>query len=124
MTISLILTIPDPALSPNARVYWRLKAEAVKAARLEAKLTAISRMNELRIDPPRWPRATMKARFYFKEKRRRDRSNLSASLKAHEDGLTDAGMWLDDSGVTHLPPEIHVDPDRPRLEIEISGDAA
>lgn len=122
MTITLTLTIPDPALSPNARgIYWMKKANAVKAARQEAGYTALSWLNERRLEAPRWKQATVKARFYFREKRRRDRDNCAGSLKATWDGLADAKIFENDSGVTHLPPEIHVDPKNPRLEIEIEG---
>lgn len=119
MTITLTMSLPAKELSPNGRYYFMKKSAATKAARLESKLLAISKMNELGIDPPRWKTATMKARFYFPTKRRRDRSNCAASLKAHEDGLTDAGVWQDDSGVVHEPPEILFDKSNPRLEITI-----
>ena len=44
--------------------------------------------------------------FRFGDKRRRDKDNLLASLKAAFDGLTDAGVWTDDSEATYLPVRI------------------
>ena len=123
MTITLTLTLPAPELSPNARAYWVKKAAAVQAARQEAGYVALSWLNERGLYPPKWKTATVKARFYFREKRRRDRDNCAGSLKATWDGLADAKIFLNDSGVTHLPPELHVDPAKPRLEIEIEGTA-
>jgi Holliday junction resolvase RusA-like endonuclease len=67
-----------------------------------------------------WKRATVKCRFFFRTKARRDGDNIAASCKAYWDGFTDAGLWVDDCGVTHLPPEILHDAKNPRVEIEVT----
>jgi Holliday junction resolvase RusA-like endonuclease len=97
-----------------------VKSKQTKKARAESKIAAIAVFNELGVDPPRWGEVKAKLRFYFRTKARHDRSNAQASTKAYEDGLTDAGVWLDDSGVTWLPVELLHDPKNPRLEIEIN----
>ena len=40
-------------------------------------------------------------------------------LQAACDGLTDAGILADDSGLTPMPPEMLVDADCPRVVIEV-----
>ncbi len=46
---------------------------------------------------------------------------MAASLKSAEDGITDAGVWTDDSVVTWLPPVIdRIDKSNPRVEIEVT----
>ncbi len=84
-----------------------------------AKLATMVLINA---DPPEtiWTNATARCTFYFKDKRRRDRSNLAASVKAYEDGITDARLWVDDCGVTWLPVVIAFDKADPRLEIEVT----
>ena len=60
------------------------------------------------------------ATFYFRDLRRRDRDNLLASLKAAFDGLADAHILEDDSGLVHLPVRIEKDRENPRVELEIT----
>ena len=120
MTIELPL--PHKNLSPNARCHWAVKAKETQKHRRWAHLAA---MNEMRkpgadIASMPWRKATAKARFYFRTKARRDEDNCASSLKPVWDGFADAGIWLDDCGVTHLPVEIHHDPHNPRLEIDVS----
>jgi len=59
------------------------------------------------------------ARFFFKTRRRRDRDNLLASLKAAFDGLADAGLVADDSGLIHMPVEQYIDRADPRVELVV-----
>lgn len=112
----LVITLPLPrkALSPNARGHWSSKARAVKAYRTLAWAESLAH------DPaPRWARATAQASFFFMDARSRDGDNLLASLKSAFDGLADAGIVANDSGITHLPPKLGTDKARPRVEIEI-----
>lgn len=97
MTVTIHLPLPPAALKPNARVHWRTKAKATKAYRETARWAAHAP------HPLAWKAAEIQAHFHFKQDRRRDRDNLLASLKAAFDGLVDAGLLADDSGVTHLP---------------------
>ena len=62
--------------------------------------------------------------WYARDSRRRDRDNCLASLKATFDGLTDSGLLVDDSGITHLPLVLAVDPKNPRVELHLTQEAA
>jgi crossover junction endodeoxyribonuclease RusA len=111
----MIITLPLPHkhLSPNSRCHWRAKAEAVKAYRTAAVIAAYGK------GKPRWDAATVQCRFFFRDKRRRDGDNLLASTKPIWDGLVDAGVFSDDSGLTHLPVVQDKDTKNPRVEIHI-----
>jgi Holliday junction resolvase RusA-like endonuclease len=61
----------------------------------------------------------VQCRFFFATTRRRDSDNLLASCKAIFDGLVDAGVFTDDSGLTHLPATQAKDAKNPRVEIHI-----
>lgn len=97
-------------------MHWGAKAKAAKAYREAANLTARAALG--RWDVP-MQQARVTARFFFVARRRRDRDNLLASLKAAFDGLADAGLVANDAGMTHMPTEIYIDADNPRVEIEI-----
>ena len=110
MEIGVVLPLPDRRLSPNARVCWQAKARSVKAYR------AFSFSLAQRY-PRAWKSAEAQATFYFGDRRRRDRDNLLASLKAAFDGIAAAGVVEDDADLTHLPVRIEVDRENPRVEI-------
>jgi crossover junction endodeoxyribonuclease RusA len=97
MTVTIYLPLPPESLKPNARVHWRTKAKATKFYRETARWAAHAP------HPAAWKSAEIQAHFRFKQDRRRDRDNLLASLKAAFDGLVDARLLADDSGLTHLP---------------------
>ena len=97
--VSITLPVPPVALRPNARVHYHARGRAVKQYRGLARVLARSAMT----GTPRWTAATVGATWYFPTQRRRDRDNLLASLKAAFDGLVDAGLLADDSGLQHLP---------------------
>ena len=44
---------------------------------------------------------------------------MQASLKAAYDGLVDAHLLADDSGITHLPAFVAKDAKQPRVEITV-----
>lgn len=110
--IVLVLPLPDRRLSPNARVCWQAKARAVKTYRSAAFFVAQQ-------FPARWEQAECEATFYFKDKRRRDRDNLLASLKSAFDGIASAGVVNDDADIVYLPVRLEVDRDEPRVEIRL-----
>jgi Holliday junction resolvase RusA-like endonuclease len=66
-----------------------------------------------------WPSAKVRAVFYFRDHRKRDRDNALSSLKAHFDGLADAGLISNDSGLTHMPVVMNVDKSNPRVVLLI-----
>ncbi len=122
-SVKVTLPLPHRALSPNARVHWREKATATKAYRALASTSGreqiIGQANAGRHEW-RWKSATAQATFFHTQNRRRDRDNLLASLKAAFDGIADAGIVADDSGITHLPVQCKIDKDSPRVEITIT----
>lgn len=112
------LIIPgDPPLSLNRqeRLHWaqrlRLRewwAEQAFWAWLEA-------------GKPRFQRAALRYRLFYRTRRHRDADNCVAACKPILDGLKGHAFVDDDAGtVTILPPVIDVDRDKPRVEIEIS----
>ena len=115
---TIVLPLPHKHLSPNARPHWRAKAKATKAARWTSNLEALEAHGSC--TPPKWKSATVLIRAYFKDKRKRDKDNIQASCKAYFDGLADAGLIDNDSGLTHLPMEVYVDKANPRLELIVS----
>jgi crossover junction endodeoxyribonuclease RusA len=83
---------PDKILSPNARVHWAPKAKASRAARE----TAWALVRQTYVHAPSWARVAVSYTFCPPDKRRRDRDNLIASMKAATDGIADA-LEIDDS---------------------------
>jgi crossover junction endodeoxyribonuclease RusA len=98
--VTLTLPVPSPMLSPNARPHYMAKAKVTKQHRQAAKLVAMGALNR---DEPRWARASVQLAWTFTDARKRDQDNLLARCKAYFDGLRDAGLIDDDSGLTHLP---------------------
>lgn len=113
--ITLTLQLPPKELSPNSRCHYMAKANKAKKYRAAAFMVA-------RAQPIRkaWKEATIQATFYFKQNRRRDKDNLLAMLKNAFDGIADAGVVANDSGFTHLPVQIEIDREHPRVELRIS----
>lgn len=111
--MTITLPLPPRELHPNSRPHWRTKAKHTKAYR-HASWAACPFDRHAR-----WKEATVQATFYFKDARRRDRDGMLSSLKAAFDGLADAGLIADDSGLTHLPVIVKVDKLNPRVELHI-----
>ena len=115
--ITITLPLPDPALSPNARVHRWAEARAIKAYREYA--WAVTKEAIGRRPDPLWEKATAQATFYFGTNRQRDKDNFKAMLKSVFDGMVDAGLMVNDSGLDHKRATFAVDPARPRVEITI-----
>ncbi len=113
----IVLSLPPEALHPNCRANRWDKAKATKTARDAAHATALLQTGTRR---PRWKSATVKLVFYFATPRRRDQQNMIAWTKAPIDGLQDADIIEDDSGLTFLPVEVLIDTETPRLQIIIT----
>lgn len=119
--LTIAMPLPPKELSPNARPNrWKL-ASARRSYRIRAKIAALAALG--RRAAPRWTRATVRIRFFHTVNRRRDKDNLLASLKAAFDGLADAGVVENDSGMTYLPVEVFIDQDRPRVELTVRPEA-
>jgi crossover junction endodeoxyribonuclease RusA len=116
--MTITLSLPPAALSPNARVHWGKKHRAAKAYRNTARWLAWSASQD-RDDFP-WPRARVTCRFYFRVNRKRDGDNLLASMKPAFDGIAAAGVVKDDSAFVHMPAEIIINRQgKPHVEITI-----
>ena len=116
-TVKITLPLPSKQLSPNARCHWRVKSKAVKAARTLAYCEAIN----AGCAGEKWKSATMQATFYFNLNRGRDKDNAASSLKSHIDGITLAGLLVNDTGLTPLPPILIVDKnEKERVELLFS----
>lgn len=118
--ITIEIALPPKALHPNtARVHFHAKRRAVKGYRLATWAAATIALRLAQRDAPRWKFASERATFFFKRNGRRDADNLLASLKAAFDGLRDAGVIEDDSGLSHEPVQVVVDRKHPRVRIEV-----
>lgn len=116
----MILTLPLPpeVLHPNGRTKKPMyRAKMIRKTRGETAFVA-------RQHAPSQPfeTATVQATFYLP--RRRDGDGLNAWIKAVLDGLQDAGIVANDSGVTLLPPlQVTGKNVERRLELRIEGKA-
>lgn len=99
--LTLTMHIPPPAraLEPNARVNWRTLAKAKARGKEIAYYVALEALDGR--DPPRWPLAEVRVRWFVRDKRglTRDRDNCIASLKATFDGIAAAGIVENDRGL-------------------------
>jgi Holliday junction resolvase RusA-like endonuclease len=99
----IIITLPVPSkrLHPNDRSVWQARLRPKRLARTLASLVAGQQRPKEPLDAP-----ACRIIWKVNTKRRRDTDNLVAWCKAYTDGLTDAGIWADDSRVTWVPPAI------------------
>lgn len=89
------IDLPWPArvLSPNARVHWAVKSNAVKASRSAAFMLTKEALSGAKFEPLR---AVVSMTFHPPDKRRRDLDNAISMLKSGIDGIADA-LGIDDS---------------------------
>lgn len=121
MIVTIVLPLPHKHLSPNARCVWQAKSRATKKARGDSYLATLDAMQKAGIrSKPHWKTATVQATFYKQTKRRADADNALSSCKAYFDGMTDAGLIDDDSGLTHAPVVFEVDKADPRVELVVT----
>ena len=101
--IEIVLPWPDKRLSPNARVHWRVTAEAVSIARHIGKISALTSPTA----PPNlmlFRDQNITYKFYPPMKRTRDDDNFKAMMKPYRDGVADA-YGIDDSKFHTQPAE-------------------
>lgn len=91
-----------PPLSLNDRMHWRKKAGITKIIRAGVADDAGRTV-------PACSAATVELHYVPRDKRRRDRDNLVATLKPCMDGLVDAGVIPDDTP-EYLTWTVHIDP--------------
>lgn len=116
MPILIEMPLPAKELQPNSRCHWAAKARAVKYARdlafVMARRAGVQGLN--------WKRATMQATFHWSTKAIHDADNAMASLKSACDGITSAGLLVNDSGLIPLPPVMSHDKRNPRVVLEFN----
>lgn len=122
--LTITLPLPDPKLSPNARVHWRVLADAKKAYKWTADAASFAAWVCNREGPlPKWEKADYILRFYFSCKRRRDDDNLIASMKSAIDGIVKSGILADDDQLKLRGVDKLIDKDKPRVELIITPTA-
>ncbi len=89
--MTIVLAWPDKVLSPNSRVHWSKRAAATKAARTAAFYLTRAAVTI----KPTWDRVALSVTFCPPDKRRRDMDGMIASMKAAQDGISDA-IGIDD----------------------------
>lgn len=106
-SITLELPHPGNTCSPNSRAHWTARHKSIKAIREAAATIAAYELRKINATPPRWERAEVEATFYRPGNRAKlvDEDNAIATLKGIFDGLQDAGIIANDSGLSHLPPK-------------------
>jgi crossover junction endodeoxyribonuclease RusA len=107
MPIEIEMPLPDRRLSPNARTHWRSKAQATKHLRELARGLAVCAKG-LTCETLPMHQALCRITYRVADRRRRDRDNLLAMLKAAFDGIADAGIVGDDADITYAPVAIEV----------------
>lgn len=118
------LAWPDKKLSPNARMHWRPKAEAVKRARWDASYAVLEAaggsLSAIRAALAGDVRIPLRVAFYPPDARHRDDDNLVSSFKASRDGIADA-LGVNDR--RFLPEYYFEAPEKPgRVQVSIYVD--
>ena len=119
-SLTVTLSLPPKALTPNARSHWAAKAKAVQAYRGEAFLMAGRAVAGVDKGGHWWAlvgtEIMVRSTFWFRVNRRRDRDNAQASLKSALDGIAEA-LGVDDSRFVIAPATLLVDATGPRVEV-------
>ena len=97
-SVTLELPFPPAALSPNARVHWRVKAVVAANYRSDCAWEAVAdkAARGYTRNGGMTPPVRAAVTFVVPDRRRRDLDNLLASLKSAWDGLCDAGVLAGD----------------------------
>lgn len=115
--ITITLEMPHKHLSPNSRCHWAQKSQKKRAQRGAASSLIRSELGV--VFSPKWKAANVQIIVTPPDRRRRDKDNLLASLKAAFDGAQDAGLIADDSGLTYLPITI-AEPDKANAGVTLT----
>ncbi len=104
--ITIITSLPDKSLHPNARSHWAAKSGATKKQRRRTGDEAtLARMNLAgKWLPVRSAMIGLHFKFMTNNNQKHDSDNAIAWSKASIDGLVDGGVLLDDNLLTYLPP--------------------
>lgn len=110
MTVGQVFTLEmpwkRPPLNHNQRMHPVVKASVVAEIRRDVGWVAKA------AKIPRAERITVQLHYAPGRRGRRDPMNITATSKPAIDGITDAGVVIDDDSehVTELPPQIHWPP--------------
>jgi crossover junction endodeoxyribonuclease RusA len=115
--ITITLEMPHKHLSPNSRCHWAQKSKQKRAQRMESSMRIFQQLGTKHF--PDWKTANVQITVTPPDRRRRDKDNLLASLKAAFDGAQDAGLIADDSGLTYLPIAI-TEPDKANAGVTLT----
>lgn len=111
-TVTIEIPWPGKYNDPNSRPpHWSIKSREVREARSRAHLACLQAGDCGQL----WKRARVFVTAYHKTKRFRDPQNIIAMLKATVDGVEDAGVLLDDTGLEWGPVTRLKDKDNPRV---------
>ncbi len=104
--LTIELPIPNKATHPNSRGHWSKIAKAKKEQRHDAHAEANVALRHGGYGAPHWERASIKATFHKpgNQAKLSDQDGMIAWLKATADGLQDASIIANDSGLVWLPP--------------------
>jgi Holliday junction resolvase RusA-like endonuclease len=97
----LTLTLPPPTMpGANSRCHWRVRHKAARHDRYVAATLALAEMRK----SASWQRMEGASLTVTWRGRGRlpDPDNIGGRTKAYIDGLTDAGVWADDSVVRSI----------------------
>jgi crossover junction endodeoxyribonuclease RusA len=97
--VSFSLPFPPVELSPNSRKHWAVMARAKKVYRASSRLYCFQALKGRKVQADR---VVVTLVFYPPDKRRRDKDNLLARMKAGIDGIADA-VGIDDSRFDYAP---------------------
>lgn len=120
--VTIVLPLPIQVLQPNCTVGSfggrMLKASAIKRYRA---LTCLAVESEC-VETMPWGKVVVQAKFFYKDKRKRDQDNAMGSLKAAYDGIVDSGLVADDD-YKHMKRtymDFGIDKKHPRVELTIT----
>ncbi len=120
-SVTIVLPLPARVLQPNCTIATLggrfLKARATKRYRR----LACEAMEAENVESKPWGKVVLETAFFHVSKRRRDNANATASLKAAQDGIVDAGLISDDDS-EHLKngePTFAIDKLHPRVELTV-----
>jgi hypothetical protein len=97
-----------------------VKAREVKDARRITKMRAIAAL--ARNPPPMWKKAKVRVVWRCLKRIHPDPDNIIASLKAHFDGLADAGIVVNDKGLWPERPVIETGATWPEVVLTIEAE--
>ena len=105
MTNTIVFTIPDNEwLTANDRLHWAVKSRKTAALRERARIQSLNAMRRGELTAC-FGRVHVMAGIQYRTSRV-DPANSYPTIKALIDGMTDAGVWEDDSAKYLVGPDM------------------